>query len=270
MAGSIIEYRILHTMAELEEAVNVQLAVWKMNPRNTVPAALMHVFSANRGLVMGAYDGNRMVGVLVSLPANPGDEWILWSHMTGVDPAYQGRRIGVELKLRQRLWALENGYRTIRWTADPLQRGNANFNLELLGREACVYIDTYHVNFYGDMDDDINRGMPSDRIEATWHIDQPSLHRQRLTDVTPLLYANAAGEPVLAATDGLWNAPAYTAAVPGDLERLRRESQPTLLAWRLALREAMQAALAHGYIAVHFINDDTNSAYYLTRREDLE
>jgi len=265
----MIEYRILHTMAELEEAVDVQLAVWKMNPRNTVPAALMHVFTGNRGLVMGAYDGEAMVGVLVSLPANPGDEWILWSHMTGVHPNYQGRRIGIELKLRQRRWALENGYRMIRWTSDPLQRGNANFNLGLLGREASLYIDTYHVNFYGDMDDDINRGMPSDRIEAIWRIDQPSLHAPRLKSVTALLYANGSCEPVLSDQCGQWDEPAYTAAVPHDLDGLRRESMPTLLAWRLALREVLQAAFANGYAAVNFVNDDSGCAYYLTRREDL-
>ena len=264
----MIEYRILHTMAELEEAVDVQLAVWKMNPRNTVPAALMHVFTGNRGLVMGAYDGETMVGVLVSLPANPGDAWILWSHMTGVHPDYQNRRIGVELKLRQRLWALENGYGTIRWTADPLQRGNAKFNLGLLGRVAALYIDTYHVNFYGDMDDDINRGMPSDRIEATWRIDQPSLLGPRPADVTALLYADASGQPVISEKCGQWDEAAYTAAVPGDLDRLRRTSKPTLLAWRLALREVMQAAFAHGYAAVDFVNNDSDGAYFLTRRDE--
>lgn len=261
----MIDYRILHTMDELETVVDLQLAVWNMNPRNTVPAALMHVFTGNRGLVMGAYDGDEMVGILVSLPAHDGQEWLLWSHMTGVRPDYQGKRIGVELKLRQRLWALENGYQTIRWTADPLIPGNANFNLGLLGRDACLYINTYHVNFYGDMDDDINRGMPSDRIESTWCIARPSLHTAMSPQIVNLLSADGDNRPVISPDCGAWNEPEYRVDLPGQFEHLRRNDRPTLLNWRLAVRDVLQAAFANGYAATHFIHDDTGNAYVLKR-----
>ncbi len=261
----MIDYRILHTMDELEQVVDLQLDVWRMNPRNTVPAALMHVFTANRGLVMGAYEGEKMVGLLVSLPANDGQEWILWSHMTGVHPDYQNRRIGVELKLRQRQWALENGYQTIRWTADPLIPGNANFNLGLLGRDACLYINTYHVNFYGDMDDDINRGMPSDRIEATWRIGQPSLHAPVSAQIVSLLAASDAGHPAISDKCGQWDEPEYRVDLPRHYESLKTTDKPTLLAWRLAVRDVLQAGFANGYAAVGFIHDNTGRAYILKR-----
>ena len=55
------------------------------------------------------------------------------------------------------------------WTFDPLQAGNANFNFNRLGTTARIY----SVNHYGDMQDGINAGMASDRLEAQWQLDSP-------------------------------------------------------------------------------------------------
>ncbi|MBK8021759.1 MAG: GNAT family N-acetyltransferase [Chloroflexi bacterium] len=143
----MIDIRVLHTIDELEAAVDVELAVWGLNPRNAVPSALMHVLTLRGGLVLGAYEEDRMVGMLLSLPAQDGDEWMLWSHMTGVHPQVQGRGIGLALKRVQREWALAHGYRRIGWTVDPLQRGNAHFNFRLLGQDAALCATAYHVNF---------------------------------------------------------------------------------------------------------------------------
>lgn len=263
----MIDYRILHTMPELEEVVRLQVVVWGLNPLNAVPAAVLHVLALNGGLVLGAYDGDRLAGLLICLPAYNNDEWILWSHMTGTHPDYQNRGIGLALKRFQRKWALENGYRTIRWTMDPLQRGNAHFNLRLLGVDAAMFVNTYHVNFYGDMDDDINRGMPSDRIEVVWNLDQPTLHSESEIPSETLLAADENNHPFVADLNRVWKADSYLAAVPRDLDALRRTDRPAALAWRLALRETMQAAIEHGYAAVDFIYNENTCDYVLRRLE---
>jgi predicted GNAT superfamily acetyltransferase len=259
------DIRVLHTISELEAHVDLQVAVWGLNPRNAVPSALLHVLALRGGLVLGAYDDDCMVGLLLALPAYDHDELILWSHMTGILPSHQGRGIGTALKRFQREWALARGYRRIGWTVDPLQRGNAHFNFHILGQDAALISNTYHINFYGDMDDDINRGIPSDRIEAMWHLDQPSVQMPPAQDAVTLLSVGETLQPLRTVHDSQWNASAYRIALPPSVEAVRRVSPDGVLAWRLALREAMQAALAHGYCITDFDPSSDSNAYILRR-----
>ncbi|MFN8528848.1 MAG: GNAT family N-acetyltransferase [Anaerolineae bacterium] len=266
----MIDIHILHTIAELEAAVDVEVAVWGLNPRNAVPSALMHVLTLRGGLVLGAYDGDQMVGILLALPARDGNDWILWSHMTGVIQQYQGLGIGLALKRFQRQWALENGYRAIRWTVDPLQRGNAHFNFHLLGEDAALITRTYHVDFYGEMDDDINRGIPSDRIEAEWQIDQPCLHTPIDLTVPSLLSPGDDLHPIRFVTETQWDSALYRASIPRSLEVIRSSAPGGVFAWRLALREALQAAFARGYAIVDFYSSPDAAQYILKRTGDAQ
>ncbi|MEO8393176.1 MAG: GNAT family N-acetyltransferase [Chloroflexota bacterium] len=259
----MIDYRILHDPADLEEVVGLEIAVWGLNPRNAVPTAILHVMALGGGLILGAYDGARMVGLLICMVVKRGDDVFLWSHMTGTHPDYQNQGIGLALKRFQRRWALDNGYKSVRWTVDPLQRRNAWFNLHLLGEDAALSTAIYHVNFYGDMDDDINRGMPSDRVEAVWQLDQPSLHRALLSKPLLLLRADERSYPMPTETD--WDHEWYTAAVPDDLEALRKTDRAAALAWRLALRETLMPAFEHGYTAFDFTRNQGLYIYHLRR-----
>lgn len=260
----MITYRILFNPAELEEVVDLEIAIWGVHPRDAVPSALLHIMALNGGLVLGAYDGARMVGMLASLAVKRGGEALLWSHMTGTLPAYQRRGIGLELKRYQRRWALENGYQTIGWTFDPLQRGNAWFNLHLLGENAALTGSVYHVNFYGDMDDDINRGMPSDRIEVCWSLDQPSRQRP-IPAAVPLLLASDADD-LPAARETTWDSSHYAVTVPTDLAALRIANPDAVLAWRLAVREALLGAFERGYAATDFVKQNDSYIYVLSKQ----
>lgn len=265
----MIDIHILHTMAELEAAVDMQFSVWGLNPRNAVPSAMMHVFTLHGGLVLGAYQDHQMVGVLISLPARADDgEWILWSHMAGVHPKYQGHGIGVALKRFQREWALEYGYRKICWTVDPLQRGNAHFNFHLLGQDAALCSNTYHVDFYGEMDDDINRGIPSDRLEVQWRIDQPPISMPNDSSAPLLLSVGDALQPVSAFSTVDWEAPVCRVAIPRSLDAVRSKVPDGVLQWRLALREALQTAFAHGYLIAGFRSTPDEAQYILKRTGD--
>lgn len=258
-----LTYRSLHTIEELEHAVDIEIAVWGMSPRDAAPSYLMHAAVHNGSVAFGAFDGDRMVGMNFAMPARRGGDGFLWSHITGVLPGYQGRGVGLELKRAQREWALAQGYTTIRWTFDPLQRGNAHFNFGVLGALAPVTSNVYLVNHYGDMDDAINAGMPSDRIEASWHIREAARAQDALLLATtrPLLTTRDDQRPHLHAAD--WDAPAYRAELPRDLAPLRAQDAGLPLAWRLALREALQAAFAHGYHLAGF----THGGYTLRREE---
>ncbi len=186
-----MDYRVLETVPEFEQAAALEIAVWGIDPRDSVPVNLLRAIQHAGGLILGAYDGERIIGVALAFPARSEDDWVLWSHLTGVDRAYQGRGIGFAIKQQQREWALANGFEQICWTFDPLQRGNAHFNLRMLGATAS----RYHEDFYGMMVDEINRAdLPSDRVEAVWRLRDSRVEYAELA--RPALLASRSGDAV--------------------------------------------------------------------------
>jgi predicted GNAT superfamily acetyltransferase len=247
-----MNYRVLEHVSEFEEAVSLEIAVWGLDPRDAVPLTMLRAVAHGGGLVNGAFNGDQMIGLALAFPARSGDKWLLWSHMTGVLPGYQGSGVGFELKQRQREWALAHDFDEIHWTFDPLQRGNANFNLHLLGTTA----EHYHVNFYGVMSDNINKGeLPSDRLEVIWRLKVSECPQPPAPDC-PYLLANYQGVPVSAQLD--LAQPEVLAQIPPRLSALDLAAQGR---WRIALREALMQTFDAGYTAVDF----TGSHAYLLR-----
>jgi len=267
---SAVSIRPLERTEELEAVVDLEIAVWGLKPRDAVPSSLLHVYVLNGGAVIGAFDAERLIGVCFAFPARRDNRTFLWSHMTGVHPDFQGKGVGFDLKQSQRVWAIEHGYDEIRWTFDPLQRGNANFNLHLLGAVAS----TYYVNFYGEMTDSINGGLPSDRVEVVWH-----LRDKRVENLSAggAPYPLAADSPVdcfllkvsndqRPVTDILVDsADRYFIEIPFDLSCLKRTDPDLAQVWRVELRLAFQEAFIKGYILTDFVTDGDRCWYVLLR-----
>jgi predicted GNAT superfamily acetyltransferase len=269
----MIEYREVHDPDELKQIVTLQMIVWAMSSEaDAVPHNMLHAVIHSGGMVIRADMDGELVGFALALPARRNNRWALWSHMAGVIPAHQGKGIGFGVKQAQRRWALEHDYPVMAWTFDPLQRGNANFNLRLLRTTSS----TYHVNFYGVMTDGINAGMPSDRLEVEWNLNDGPVAAAALgtpppapTDVFPqedfLLYTDEQGRPHLRSPLSLssrW----HFVEIPYDLAALKRDNIGLAIEWQLGLRQAMQTAFAAGYRAVDFAGDSTRCWYVLERR----
>ncbi len=267
----MIHYRDIHDTTELHRIVEMELAVWSTGHESAVPHNMLIAIIHSGGMVIAADDGEKLVGFALAMPARRGNDLILWSHMAGVLPTYQRQGIGLGLKLAQREWALAHNFPAIAWTFDPLQRGNANFNLRLLGGRG----DTYHVNFYGDMLDGINAGMPSDRLEITWtlrdnRVEQTALGQSLAFYTTSfpadqfLLAADEAGVPRL--SPQLKNALThdwYFIQIPYHIGTLKRSDINRAKDWQNALRQAMQTAFAQGYTALDFISEGERCWYVL-------
>jgi len=259
-AGIVIEE--VRDPARLVAMERLQMDAWGMSERDVAPANLMQIIASSGGILLAAYDGDRAVGFVLSLLARRDGRLYQASHILATDPAYQGRGVGAALKWRQRDYALAQGIDLMTWTFDPLIARNAHFNVRKLGAVSNTYYDDY----YGPMDDDYNRGLPTDRLLVEWRLRAPaSPPRDSVPRVygapTPILVDDA-GAPALRLDDAPAGAP-LAAHIPADIGRLRERDADAALAWRLALRRALSWAFARGYTA----RDFADGAYLLVLDE---
>lgn len=141
----------------------LQQRVWGCAANEIVPAHLLQAHQHHGACVLEARLDGKLVGLLYAFPGPPGSDY-LYSHLAAIDPEMQGRGYGRQLKLAQASWARERGYRRIVWTFDPLQASNARLNIGRLGAVCRRYL----VDYYGELDDELNRGVPTDRFEVDW------------------------------------------------------------------------------------------------------
>jgi predicted GNAT superfamily acetyltransferase len=221
---------MLERWADLEDAVAVVNAVWG-DVGGLVSPALLRTYAHYGNPVIGAFDGDLLCGVSIGfLASSPVVH--LHSHITGVLPSHQHLGLGYELKSTQRQWCIDRGIDLVTWTFDPMLARNAHFNLRKLGAVARRILPS----FYGVMDDDINRGDDTDRLEISWHL--------------PASDADDRPEVV------------RTVAIPDDYLALRAEDAVQAGAWRADVREQLLAAFADGLEIIDF---DRNDGYLLAR-----
>ena len=162
-----VEVRVLSEHEEFRATLDIQMGVWKFSEVDQVPPRILSVAKYIGGLILGAYDGERMIGFSFSLPGMKRDGSRYWhSHMTGVLDGYQSRGIGYKIKLKQREQAIASEVGLVEWLFDPLQIRNARFNIEKLG---CV-VKRFLPNQYGITSSPLHGGLPTDRLVAEWHV----------------------------------------------------------------------------------------------------
>ena len=161
----MIELQALTERRQFEGAVQLQRSIWGFDDVELLPVRLFVVATKVGGQVFGAYDGDRIIGFVLSIPGlKPGGGSYLHSHMLGVLPEYRDRGVGRMLKLKQREDALARGVDLIEWTFDPLELKNAFFNMERLGAIVRRYVE----NQYGTTSSPLHGGLPTDRCVAEW------------------------------------------------------------------------------------------------------
>jgi predicted GNAT superfamily acetyltransferase len=239
----------MYEPAQLKRVEELQVQVWGGNPAWIVPSHILSAAVSSGGILLGAFEGERLVGFVFGLLGQREGRLYHASHMLGIHPDYQGRGLGARLKWRQRERALAQGLDLMTWTFDPIEARNAYFNLHKLGALSRVYQE----NLYGEMADQINRGMPSDRLLVEWHLraTRPIME----ADARRPILANEDGSPVLQFDEEAIGR-SLTIAVPPSAQRLKKENPEAALAWRLATRRAFVWAFEHGY-AAHDMDHNT-------------
>lgn len=224
-----------------------------------IPIATMVGAQHHGGLVLGAFlaDGTA-AGVSFAFLGKLDGRPVLYSQLTGVVPGQQGTGLGFRLKEAQREYARAEGLAALAWSFDPLQAGNARFNLAKLGARAIRYVD----DMYGPRTDALNAGVPTDRLIAEWSVDRLPRNPIVAPNSLPRLIQSG-DEPD--AVEVVPDAPALLLEIPEDIARIRASNSEAAERWRIAVGRAFKSAFAAGYRADDFVREDQIQGYVLRR-----
>src|SRR5437773_3776329 len=181
VSAATVELRRCHGIEELRACVALQKEVWNFTDTDLVPLRVFVVAEKVGGQVMGAFNGNEMIGFALSVPGTRSGHVYLHSHMLAVRKDHRNSGLGRRLKLLQREEALSRGIELIEWTFDPLEIKNAYLNIEKLGAIAR----RYNINQYGITSSPLQGGLPSDRLIAEWWLRSKRVEALLVTGKNP-------------------------------------------------------------------------------------
>lgn len=161
--------RPVTSITDLQGCVELQREAWGVADIDVIPVRMLVTQNRIGGLVLGAFDKDRLVGFVNAMPGIRDGMPYWYSQMLGVAKDYWNTGLGSQLKIAQRDQARQRGLALIEWTYDPLESKNAHLNIVKLG----VIIRRYYVNLYGATTSRLQQGLESDRVIAEWWIDRP-------------------------------------------------------------------------------------------------
>ncbi len=272
-------------VSDYRKLMDVQLRIWGM--RDYSGAVTYHMIIAghrNGGLALGVYsEDGEAVGLAFGVPGYDDGLIYLYSHLLGVVPESRFQGVGYELKISQRELALSKGYSLIKWTYDPMQSPNAYFNICKFG----VVVRSFREDYYGELIDELNRGLPSDRFEAEWWIKSarvlkvlrgevrsPSMDELAKLDAFPATRVRVVNDVALTEDVELSNkSDIVLIEIPGDLNYLKKVDLSEAVKWRLLLRKAFNYYInSMGYVVAwftSFIDEGVRRSYYILWRRSL-
>ncbi|MGA9567035.1 MAG: GNAT family N-acetyltransferase [Candidatus Korobacteraceae bacterium] len=236
------------TLEEFGECVALQKEVWGFSDAELVPLRIFSLAPKIGGQLIGAWDGDTLVGFAMAIPGNRNGHPYLHSHMVAVKDGYRNTGLGRKIKLFQRDDAIARGYELMEWTFDPLEIKNSYFNLERLGAIAR----RYNVNQYGITNSPLQGFLPTDRLVAEWWMTS----RRVQTLVANGYHSPLQGEERI--------------EVPGEIYVWKAD--PTRRAEALKVqtrnREFLQAAFARGLSCLGYERDAKGNGCFLLGRWD--
>lgn len=262
--------------SEMRAVENLQKEVWGVPDLEVVPATHLIASAAAGGVLLGAFDGEHLVGFAYGFVSYEDGRTAHHSHMLAVKPAYRNFNLGEKLKRAQREYVLSQGILVMSWTFDPLQSLNAYFNFNKLG----VVSDRYMIDFYGaDAASFLHRN-GTDRLWVTWLLDSKRV-KERIEKKVPAVEFESVGRLVKLSGDNVPSVAGFAKnlineqvaiEIPADINELQKQNIELAVEWREAAREAFTAALKQGYVVKEFyrMNGDKRNygAYLLTREKE--
>ena len=267
--------RILESPDEMRQVEELQRLVWPGSELDVVPAHMLLAAVHGGGLVVGVYLDSALVGFVFGFPGlyftPDGPRAKHCSHMLAVHPDYRGQGLGFRLKRAQWQMVRHQGVDLITWTYDPLLSRNAYLNIAKLG----AVCNTYLRNFYGDMRDELNVGLPSDRFQVDWWVGSWRVNRRlskrarRLLSLDQFLSANVqiinTASPSIDPTTKMKvksrrgtkpvsvEEAILMVEIPADILAIKSVNPALALEWRLHIRSIFEDLFSQGYLVTDFV-----------------
>jgi predicted GNAT superfamily acetyltransferase len=247
--------------SDYEAIEDIQREAWGFEDIDIVPGDMLIASQHAGAIVLGAFEGERMLGFAYGFPALEEGHLSIHSHMLAVRPEARNLQIGFYLKLEQRRLALEKGIDEITWTFDPLQSLNAHLNFVKLG----VVSHRYLVNFYGETTSSpLHQGFGTDRLWVSWLLNSERVKHAiesgaasslppgfSLDDVMPLVVRAEGDQPqvdeALLETIKQPSCRGCFIEIPHNINALKERQPPLGRLWREATRQAFLNAVNAGF-----------------------
>ncbi len=263
-----VEIRPPKSPEEFRYIEHIQRDAWGAGDIDITPTHVCVAASLAGGCVYLAFVDGKPVGFVLGILGIHEGKIFLHSHQLGVLREYQNLGIGYMLKLKQREYALSRGLDLIKWTFDPLQSKNAYFNFNKLG----IICREYFVNLYGEIRDELNRGLPSDRLYVEWHI-RSSRVTERLRGLRPPVADKLSETPISNRVKRRDNVLVFEdydilrekfvlVEIPTNYVEMKLRFPKEALRWRLGLRQIFTRYLDLGYIIVDVLTDSTKKRLF--------
>jgi predicted GNAT superfamily acetyltransferase len=245
---------------QMRQVEALEQEVWDIGDRDVLPVTMLVATRAVGAILVGAWEGETLVGFAYGFPGIEDGRTTIHSHMLAVKATHRDRDLGYRLKLAQRERALALGVSEMTWTFDPLQSRNAWFNVAKLG----VVADRYLADFYGDEHSSFLLSGGTDRLWARWLLGsrRGSVAATDVGDAAALVEVGADGVPRYLGLEGARGAECVAIRIPADVNALRRDDPGLAAAWREATRAAFTEAFAAGFA----VEDFARQGGYILRR----
>ena len=250
-------FRRLRSRPDLEQTERLQREVFGVADRDLAPFSMLVVVHKTGGEVLGAFDGERLVGFISGYGGYVRGAPLLVSDLMAVEPGYRGG-LGFALKALQGAVTLAAGFATAIWTVDPLRAANARLNIERLGAHAREYTrDVYGSDFA----EGLYGGMLSDRLTITWPLASRQVTARLTHGHSPLVPDALAATPDYVSG---FRGDRARVAIPGDIDALLERDPSAAREWRFGVRAQLEAAFACGYVITAFAGArGSDTGYYL-------
>jgi len=258
-----IAIRNIENVKELMEVKALESIIWTMD--DPVPVHHMAAVIKSGGLVLGAFLNERLIGFQYSFAGFDGEKIYLHSHNLGIHPDFRKLGIGMQLKLAQKETAIQKGYDLIKWTYDPLETVNGKLNLHKLGAACSTYIE----DAYGELPDQLNAGLPSDRFLVDWDLTKEKSAANSAPSTSVITTKKMNGylipEEIFDNQTDEW----LTVPVPSNFQEIKKNDLTLALNWREATRAVFRHYFSAGYRAIDLIRNssDGNTCHYLLKKQ---
>ncbi len=248
MTAETVTLRSCTELEEFRACVTLQKEVWGFADNELVPLRIFSLAPKIGGQVIGAWEGETLVGFAFSIPGIRSGHPYLHSHMLAVREGYRNTGLGRRIKLFQREDAIAHGYELLEWTFDPLEIKNAYLNLERLGAIAR----RYNLNQYGITSSPLQGFLPTDRLVAEWWLTSKRVQTLLSTDKLPGLVKEASVD------------------VPAEIYAWKQqpETRQKAAAVQSRNREAFLSGFSRGLVCLGYERDAGGNGRFLLGRWD--